>query len=57
MEEPKTRILVVDDDVALLGVMETSLQMKPGYNVQVTNSAPNALKLTISDGMEVLIER
>ena len=55
MDETKTQILVVDDDVALLGVMETSLQMKPEYSVEVTNNASNALKLIDQGFFDVVV--
>lgn len=55
MDEVKTRILVIDDDVALLGVMETSLQMKPEYAVEVTNNAANALKLIGEGRYDVVV--
>lgn len=55
MDEAKTRILVIDDDVALLGVMETSLQMKPEYAVEVTNNAANALRLIGEQRYDVVV--
>lgn len=55
MESRRVRILVVDDDVALLAVMEESLKYAGDYCVSGTNKAQEALALIESDDFDIVV--
>lgn len=49
------RILVVDDDVALLRVIETSLNISGRYEIQAVNAAAEAMKLVESGDFDLVV--
>jgi DNA-binding response OmpR family regulator len=49
-----TRVLIIDDDLNMTGVLEVALR-EAGYNVVSTNTGAQGLQLVQQNGMDVVI--
>lgn len=55
MESNPIRILVIDDDAALLAVLEAGLRIQPDYEVTATTSGPEAVSLLDARDYDLVI--